>query len=106
MAIDDTPLEFVVTRDDLFTFTHGELFGTCTRRPTRLVLMSGSGASRKRYSTAFAMKAESCLRSRQTVIISEGYARTAAEAAYDMRACLRRQIAKAEEAYVRSRPTD
>jgi N-dimethylarginine dimethylaminohydrolase len=31
----------------------------------------------------------------ETVVISEGYARTAAEAAYDMRACLCRQIEKA-----------
>jgi hypothetical protein len=34
----------------------------------------------------------------ETVIISEGYASTAAEAAYDMRACLGRQLAKAAEA--------
>jgi hypothetical protein len=31
----------------------------------------------------------------ETVVISEGYASTAAEAAYDMRACLHRHIEKA-----------
>jgi hypothetical protein len=28
LTTSDTPLQFVVTRDDVFTFDHGEIFGT------------------------------------------------------------------------------
>ncbi|WP_027803321.1 hypothetical protein [Paraburkholderia dilworthii] len=99
MAIDDTPLQSVVTRDDLFTFTHGELFGTMYLSTDKSGLdewvwrISKTVLNRVRDEGGELLEVKA-----ETVIISEGYSRTAAEAAYDMRACLRRQIAKAEEA--------
>ena len=98
MAIDDTPLQFVVTRDDLFTFTHGELFGTMYPSTDKFGLdewvwrISKTVLNRLRDEGGELLEVKA-----ETVIVSEGYARTAAEAAYDMHACLQRQIAKAGE---------
>jgi hypothetical protein len=92
----DTPLQFTVTRDDLFTFAHGEILGTMYPSRDKIGLDYGSGVFRRQSSIACVMTTVNLLEVKaETVIISEGYASTAADAAYDMRACLHRQIEKA-----------
>jgi hypothetical protein len=89
----DTPLQFTVTRDDLFTFAHGEIFGTMYPSRDKIGLdewvwrLSRTVINRVRDDGGELLEVKA-----ETVIISEGYASTAADAAYDMRACLHRQI--------------
>ncbi|ALE53340.1 hypothetical protein AC233_00345 [Burkholderia sp. HB1] len=99
MSSNDAPLLFEATKGDLFTFTHGEYFGVMY--PSRDMIgldewvwrISTSVLRRLRNDAGELLEVKA-----ETVIISEGYAATAAEAAYDMRACLRRTLAKAAEA--------
>jgi hypothetical protein len=92
----DTPLQFTVTRDDLFTFAHGEIFGTVYPSRDKTGLdewvwrLSKTVINRVRDGAGELLDVKA-----ETVVISEGYASTAAAAAYDMRACLHRQIVKA-----------
>ena len=94
----DTPLQFVVKNGDIFTCTHGDMFGAMYPSRDKIGLdewvwrLSKTVIRRLRDEDGKLLEVKA-----ETVIISEGYAATAAEAAYDMRACLRRQLAKAAE---------
>ncbi|MFM0420452.1 hypothetical protein [Paraburkholderia aromaticivorans] len=96
MTTNDTPLQFTVTRDDLFTFAHREIFGTMYPSRDKIGLdewvwrLSKTVINRVRDDAGELLEVKA-----ETVIISEGYASTAADAAHDMRACLHRQIEKA-----------
>ncbi|MEA3085967.1 MAG: hypothetical protein QOC89_3664 [Paraburkholderia sp.] len=96
LADNDTPLQFTVTRDDLFSFTHGEIFGTMYPSRDKIGLdewvwrLSKTVINRVRDAAGELLEVKA-----ETVVISEGYASRAADAAYDMRACLHRQIEKA-----------
>lgn len=96
LTTSDTPLQFVVTRDAVFTFDHGEILGTMYPSHDKIGLdewvwrLSKTVINRVRDDAAELLEVKA-----KTVVISEGYASTAAEAAYDMRACLHRHIEKA-----------
>jgi hypothetical protein len=96
LTTSDTPLQFVVTRDAVFTFDHGEILGTMSPSHDKIGLdewvwrLSKTVINRVRDDAGELPEVKA-----ETVVISEGYASTAAEAAYDMHACLHRQIEKA-----------
>jgi hypothetical protein len=98
LTTSDTPLQLTVTNGDIFTFTRGEMFGAMYPSRDKIGLdewvwrMSTTVLHRLRDSAGELLEVKA-----ETVVISEGYAGTAAEAAYDMRACLRRQLEKAGE---------
>ncbi|MGF6637243.1 hypothetical protein [Paraburkholderia sp. MM6662-R1] len=94
MTSSDTPLQFAVANGDVFTFTLGDMFGAMYPSPDKIGLdewvwrLSRTVIRRPRDAAGELLEVRA-----ETVIISEGYATTAAEAAYDMRACLHRQLA-------------
>ncbi|MGF6265440.1 hypothetical protein OKW34_000216 [Paraburkholderia youngii] len=98
MTTSDTPLRFVAIHGDVFSFEHGEIFGTMYPSRDKLGLdewvwrLAKTVINRVRDDAGGLLDVKA-----ETVVISEGYASTAADAAYDMRACLHRQIEKAGE---------
>ncbi len=96
MTNNDTPLQFTVTRDDLFTFAHGDIFGTMYPSRDKIGLDEWVWRLSKTMINCVRDDAGELLEVKtETVVISEGYAGTAADAAYDMQACLHRQAEKA-----------
>jgi hypothetical protein len=94
----DTLLQFVVTNGDLFACTYGDMFGAMNPSRDKIGLdewvwrLSKTVVRRLRDDDGEPLEVKA-----ETVIISGSYFSTAAEVAYDMRACLRRQLAKAVE---------
>ncbi|WP_109482521.1 hypothetical protein [Paraburkholderia sp. C35] len=94
----DAPLLFEATKGDLFTFTHRDYFGVMYPSRDKVGLdewvwrISTTVIRRVRDEAGELLEVKA-----ETVIVSEGYAATAAEAAYDMRACLRRQLERTRE---------
>ncbi|MFM0478746.1 hypothetical protein [Paraburkholderia strydomiana] len=78
----DTPLQFVVTNGDIFTCTHGDMFGAMYPSRDKIGLdawvwrLSKAVIRRLRDDDGELLEVKA-----ETVIINKGYAATAAEAA-------------------------